>query len=84
MKIMKRILLLPVLPIYLGWKWSSGAKATSAGALFSKKDALGREIIVEHGGCLPRLIGTAIIAGILYSLVVWGVKAVLGACGVQV
>lgn len=72
MKILKNIILLPFLPLRLAWKWSSGAKATSSGALWNKKDENGNDIIIEKGGCLPRLLGTIIIAGILYSGIIKG------------
>ena len=72
MKILKSIVLLPFLPLRLAWKWSNGAKATTAGALWNKKDANGNDIIIEKGGCLPRLLGTIIIAGILYSGIIKG------------
>lgn len=82
-KIIANILLLPFLPIRLGWRWSSGAKVSTKGALFNRHDRDGNEIYVEKGGCLPRLIGTAIIAGILYSLIGWGLQKILPMFGVQ-
>ena len=77
MGIIKNIILLPFLPLRLAWRWSSGAKATTAGALWNKKDAYGNDIVHESGGCLPRLLGTVIIAGILYGLIGWGVMSLV-------
>ena len=82
-KIIANTLLLPFLPIRLGWRWSSGSKVTTKGALWNKHDRDGNEIYVEKGGCLPRLIGTAIIAGILYSIIGWGLLKILTIFGVQ-
>ena len=79
MKIIKNIILLPFLPLRLAWRWSggakitsAGAKITSAGALWNKKDEDGNDIVIEKGGCLPRLLGTIIIAGILYAAIIHG------------
>ena len=72
MKIIKNIILLPFLPLRLAWRWSGGAKITSAGALWNKKDEDGNDIVIEKGGCLPRLLGTIIIAGILYAAIIHG------------
>ena len=77
MKIIKSILLLPFLPLRLAWRWSSGAKVTSGGALWNEKDENGNDIILEKGGCLPRLLGTVIIAGILYALIGWGIMSLV-------
>ena len=77
MGIVKTILLLPLLPLRLAWKWSSGAKATSSGALWNKKDEFGNDIVIEKGGCLPRLMGTVIIAAILYSLIGWAIMSIV-------
>ena len=83
-KIIANIFLLPLLPIRLGWRWSTGAKVTTKGALWNKHDRDGNEIYVEKGGRLPRLIVTAIIAGILYSIIGWGLLKILPMFGVQV
>lgn len=72
MGIVKNILLLPFLPLRLAWRWSGGAKITTAGALWNKKDAYGNDIVIEKGGCLPRILGTIIIAGLLYAAIIHG------------
>lgn len=82
-KIIANILLLPFLPLRLGWRWSAGAKVSTQGGLFNRYDRDGNEIYVEKGGCVPRLIGTVIIAGILYSFIGWGLQKILPMFGVQ-
>ena len=72
MKIIKNIILLPFLTLRLAWKWSGGTKVTSGGALWNKKDEYGNDIVIEKGGCLPRILGTIIIAGILYAVIIQG------------
>ena len=71
MGIIKSIILLPFLPLRLAWRWSSGTKVTTSSALWNKKDALGNDVVQEYGGCLPRLLGTVIIASILYGFIGW-------------
>lgn len=44
LKILKEVVLLPFLPIRLGWRWSEGAKMSTKGALFNKHDEFGNEI----------------------------------------
>ena len=46
MTIIKNIILLPLLPLRLAWKWSDGAKVTS-GSLWNKKDEYGSDIVIE-------------------------------------
>lgn len=77
LKILKEVVLLPFLPIRLGWRWSEGAKMSTKGALFNKHDEFGNEIYVEKGGCLPRLMATAIVAGILYYGIAVGIRKIL-------
>lgn len=63
-KIVLEVLLLPFLPIRLGWKWSAG---------FTVKFGSG-------GGSsfLGRIVGTVLIAGVLYSLIGSGINAIVG------
>lgn len=61
--LVKNIILLPFLPIRLGWKWGREAKIRFSG---SKRDAFGNIIYEEVGGCLPRLVSTFISAGLMY------------------
>lgn len=63
-KIFLEIILLPFLPIRLGWKWSAGCTA---------KFSDGGE-----SSFLGRIIGTVLIAGVLYSLIGSGINAVFG------
>lgn len=65
MKLLKNIILLPFLPIRLGWRWSAGAKM---------KTNNGQEV----DSAFARLIGTVIIAGLLYSAVGFGISKVVG------
>ena len=49
---------------------------STKGALFNKHDEFGNEIYVEKGGCLPRLMATAIVAGILYYGIAVGIRKI--------
>ena len=72
MKILINIILLPFLPIRIGWKLSAGARMSNE-TLFGKVKN-GRIVHSEEGdSCLARLIGTAFVAGVIYYGVVQGV-----------
>ena len=77
MKLLLNIILLPFLPLRLAWKWSEGTTLKASGIII-KRDRFGREVPGEkYRGCLPRLIGTAFIAGILYGLIGWGIISLI-------
>ena len=59
----------PLLPIRLAWKWSEGASFKTGNAWGGG----GSEI----GGCLPRLVGTIFIAGLIYYGIGWCVLKVV-------
>lgn len=74
-KLLKFIILLPILPIRLGWKWSEGAKISHT--YRDGKIKNGRIVYSEEGDpFLGRLIGTAIIAGLMYYGIVQGLAYV--------
>ena len=77
MKILKNIILLPFLPIRLGWRWSAGAKASKS-YLFGKKDRDGNIVHSEKmDSSSSRLVGTIFIAGIIYYGVFQGISYVV-------
>lgn len=76
MKLLLNLILLPLLPLRLAWKWSEGTTLKSSG-IFTKRDRFGREVADKYNGCLPRLIGTVIIAGILYGLIGYGIRSLI-------
>lgn len=65
---MKWIILFPFLPLKWAWQWSGGSTISSGSG--------------ESGGFFAHLIGFLIIAGILYSVIGWGIMKVLSLCGV--
>lgn len=55
-KFLKNVILLPFLPIRLGWKWGREAKFVFGHG--RKKE--------EVGGCAPRLFATIVSASLMY------------------
>lgn len=64
MKVLLNIILLPLLPLRLAWRWTGGAKAS-----WTTKDRYGRDVVMKQGGCLPHVLGTLVIAGLLYAII---------------
>ena len=76
MKILINIILLPVLPIRIGWKLSAGAKASNS-TLFGKVKN-GRVVHSEEmDSSSSRLIGTIFVAGIIYYGIAQGFSYLL-------
>ena len=76
MKILINIILLPFLPIRIGWKLSAGAKASKS-HLFGKVKN-GRVVHSEEmDSSSSRLIGTIFVAGIIYYGIAQGFSYLL-------
>jgi len=59
MGIIKNIILLPLLPLRLAWKWSGDSAING-----------------QKSGC-AHVLGTVIVAGILYGLIGWGIMSLV-------